>query len=141
MSGTNLATAYVQIIPTTKGIQGGIEEALGGAGGGSGPGATVGKNFTSGFIKAIKYSAIGVAVGKTFKDAITGGAQLEQSLGGVETLYKDSAETIKTMQEMHGTLLVFLPMTTWSSQLHLPPHYSTQQKGTQRGRLSRLIWQ
>lgn len=104
MSGTNLATAYVQIIPTTKGIQGGIEEALGGDGGGKGPGEAVGKNFSGSFIKTIRNSAIALAIGKTIKDSLGQGGALEQSIGGIETLFgKDAQKVIKNADRAFKT--------------------------------------
>lgn len=43
----------------------------------------------------VKRVIIAGAIGKVFKDSIMAGASLEQSLGGVETLFKDSAERVK----------------------------------------------
>jgi phage-related protein len=40
-------------------------------------------------------AAAGVTLGKTISSAITEGADLEQSLGGIETLFKSSADTVK----------------------------------------------
>lgn len=40
-------------------------------------------------------TAAGVALGKTISSAITEGADLQQSLGGIETLFKSSAGTVK----------------------------------------------
>lgn len=94
MSGTNLATAYVQIIPTTKGIKGNIENALAGADGGGGAGVEAGKAFTGNLVSTIKKSAIGIAIGKTIKDSIGQGGALEQSIGGVETLFGKDAQTV-----------------------------------------------
>lgn len=94
MSGTNLATAYVQIIPTTKGIKGNIESALAGADGGGGAGVEAGKAFTGNLISTIKKSAIGIAIGKTIKDSLGQGGALEQSIGGVESLFGKDAQKV-----------------------------------------------
>lgn len=90
---TELAKAYVQIVPSAQGITKGIKGAIGSEAARAGTGA--GKTFGSGLVKAaigaISAAGIGAALGK----AITEGAALEQSIGGVETLFKGSADTIK----------------------------------------------
>ena len=91
--GTELGKAYVQIIPSAKGISGKIKEALGDAPAqtGESAGQSLGSRLVSTFKKAIAAAGIGAAISK----AVTEGAALEQSIGGVETLFKDSADTIK----------------------------------------------
>ena len=88
--GDSLAQAYVQILPTTKGLKGNLEKELGGAGGSAGDRA--GSLFAGGFSKAAMagLAAAGVAIGKSLYE----GAALEQSLGGVETLYKNHANIV-----------------------------------------------
>lgn len=87
---SQVATAYVQIIPSAQGIGGGIAKALGGDAAASEAGASIGGKLV-GSIKGILATAgIGAALGKT----LTEGAALEQSLGGVETLFKDSASQV-----------------------------------------------
>lgn len=82
--GTTLANAYVQILPSAKGIKGNIENELGGAG------TTAGGLFSTKFSKAAKFSALGAALGKSLME----GANLEQSIGGVETLFKQNADEV-----------------------------------------------
>ena len=91
--GTELGKAYVQIIPSAKGISGKIKEALGDATAqtGESAGQSLGSRLVSTFKKVIAAAGIGAAISK----AVTEGAALEQSIGGVETLFKDSADTIK----------------------------------------------
>lgn len=91
--GTELGKAYVQIIPSAKGISGKIKEALGDAPAqaGEAAGQSLGSRLVSTFKSAIAAAGIGTAISK----AISEGAALEQSIGGVETLFKDSADTIK----------------------------------------------
>lgn len=90
---TELAKAYVQIIPSARGIQGSLTQALGGEA--SSAGASAGQSFGSQLVRTalgvISVAAIGKALGAT----ITEGAALEQSIGGIETLFKDSADTVK----------------------------------------------
>lgn len=84
-----LAEAYVQIIPSAKGIKEKIGKELGDSG--NSTGSSWGKNFTGTVKKLIAAAGIGAAV----KSALSEGAALEQSIGGVETLFKDSADTVK----------------------------------------------
>lgn len=82
---TEIAKAYVQIIPSAKGISGSLSKELGGevSGAGSSAGEIFGKNFAGTVVKAI--AALGI--GKMIKDSIMAGADLEQSIGGIETLF------------------------------------------------------
>ena len=56
--GTTLAQAYVQVIPTTKGIKGMLGKELGNEG--DSGGKTTGMKFTGAFKKAIVAAGIGV---------------------------------------------------------------------------------
>ena len=93
MAENSIAKAYVQIIPSAKGIKGELAEQF------DGEGQSV-ANSLMGKIKSTLISAgIGTAIAATFKTAISEGSKLEQSLGGVETLFKNSAGTVKAFAE------------------------------------------
>lgn len=83
-----LATGYIQILPSMGGVKTTIEKELGGAG--DSAGRKSGSLFGSAMKKYISAAAIGTALYKS----ITAGAALEQSLGGVETLYKEHADIV-----------------------------------------------
>lgn len=87
---SDVATAYVQIVPSARGISGGIEQAIGGDAAVSSAGASIGGKLTGAIIAAITTAGLGAALGKT----LTEGAALEQSIGGVETLFKGSASQV-----------------------------------------------
>lgn len=87
---SDVATAYVQIIPSARGISGGIEQAIGGDAAVSSAGASIGGKLAGAIKVAITAAGIGAALGK----ALTEGAALEQSIGGVETLFKGSASQV-----------------------------------------------
>ena len=93
VSGTELAKAYVQIIPSADGVKGKIQEALGGEAesAGKSAGASVGSNLIGTLKKALVVAGIGAAI----KESIEAGAELQQSIGGIETLFKDNADTVK----------------------------------------------
>jgi len=88
---SEIGKAYVQIIPSAQGIKGSISQALNG----SGEAESAGKSFGGNLIGAIKGVVAVAAIGKFIADSVKQGAELEQSLGGVETLFKDSADKIK----------------------------------------------
>lgn len=87
--GNTVASAYVQIVPSAEGIKGSITQALGGEA--SSAGESLGSTLVGKIKGVIAAAGIGAALGKT----LTEGADLQQSIGGVETLFKDSANTIK----------------------------------------------
>lgn len=91
-SGIELAKAYVQIIPSAEGIKGKISGVISGEAGsaGSSAGSILGKNLGSTLIKAV--GALGL--GQALKETLLKGADLQQNLGGVETLFKDHADTV-----------------------------------------------
>jgi hypothetical protein len=90
---TSVAQAYVQIIPTTTGIKGALTSALSGASNtaGSSAGKSLGKQLAGYCKKAIA----AVSLGKVLAATITQGSKLQQSIGGVETLFKGSANRVK----------------------------------------------
>lgn len=99
-----LAKAYVQVIPTTDDLGSSLKDALVGPATDAGEeaGDAAGQGVTSGIGKLVKSAAlIGavVAVGKkvadTIKESINQYADYEQLVGGVETLFKDSADVVQ----------------------------------------------
>lgn len=89
MANVELAKAYVQIIPSAKGIKGSIDEAIGGEA--DSAGSKAGKSIGS----KIKGAIMVAGIGKAIQSVVSEGAKLEQSIGGIETLFKDSADTVK----------------------------------------------
>ena len=89
-SGYNVGTAYVQVMPSASGITGSISKAIGAES--TAAGTAGGKNLVSAMKKVIAVAGISKAIFSSIK----AGADLEQSIGGIETLYKDSAD--KMMQ-------------------------------------------
>ena len=79
MAGTEIAKAYVQIIPSADGIKGRLTEELGGEAESAGNRALI-------------------------KSTLSEGSALQQSIGGIETLYKESSDTmIKYANEAYKT--------------------------------------
>jgi phage-related protein len=86
---TELAKAYVQIIPSSEGIQGRIRKEL------EPEADSAGSSFGGKMVGMIKKVIATAAIGKALSASISEGAALEQSLGGIETLFKDSADKVK----------------------------------------------
>lgn len=90
---TELAQAYVQIMPSAKGIHGSLSSLLGGEA--SAAGESAGRSMGGKLVGAALGIISAAAIGQAFAAAISEGAALEQSLGGIETLFKESADTVK----------------------------------------------
>lgn len=90
---TELGKAYVQIIPSAKGISGMIQKEMGGevASAGVSAGESLGSKMMGAVSGVIAAAGIGQAIGASINE----GAALQQSLGGIETLFKDSADKVK----------------------------------------------
>lgn len=94
--GTKLADAYVQIIPISEGITSKIKELFKDLPDeGDSAGEKTGESFATKLKKAIAAAGVGAAISKVVTSAFTEGAALEQSLGGVETLFKKHADIVK----------------------------------------------
>ena len=90
---TELGKAYVQIIPSAKGISGMIQKELGGEV--ASAGVSAGESLGSKMMGAVSGIIAAAGIGKAIGASINEGAALQQSLGGVETLFKDSADKVK----------------------------------------------
>ena len=86
---TELGKAYVQIVPSAKGIGKSINQEL------SGPSKIAGEGAGLNIAGAIKKAVVAVGLGAVLKKSLDMGGALEQSLGGVETLFKENADTVK----------------------------------------------
>ena len=86
---TELAKAYIQIVPSAQGIKGSIGEALG-----KEP-DEAGKQAGTSIASKIKSAIVAAGIGKAISSAIEEGAKLEQSIGGIETLFKNNADIVK----------------------------------------------
>nr|DAP05046.1 MAG TPA: tail tape measure protein [Caudoviricetes sp.] len=86
---TEIGKAYVQIIPSAKGITEKIKNEIE-------PGAApAGTSAGNSMMGALKKTIIAAGLGTVMKDALLEGGKLQQSLGGIETLFKDNAHVVK----------------------------------------------
>lgn len=100
-NGSEIAQAYVQIIPSTEGISNKIQQALGGEG--DKAGKSFGSSFASSAGKVLKVGGVAIAAGLSTatagitamaKNAISAYGDFEQLSGGVETLFKTSSDAV-----------------------------------------------
>ena len=92
-SGTNIATAYVHLVPSFKGVAGSIQQAFSGSGAQAGD--AIGKSLASKMKTALIAAGVGKILGDTIKASLEAGGALQQSFGGLETLYGDAADAAK----------------------------------------------
>ena len=85
----DLGKAYVQIVPSAEGISGKIKKAIGNEGGDAGE--AVGNQLISKFKSVIAAAGLGTII----KKSLDAGGALQQSFGGIETIYGDAAQSMK----------------------------------------------
>lgn len=90
---TELGKAYVQIIPSARGMKGMLSKELGA----DIPqvGKEVGESLAGKLIGVTKKLIAAAGIGKLIHSSLMEGADLQQSLGGIETLFKGSADVVK----------------------------------------------
>lgn len=85
---TAIAKAYVQVIPSTKGLKGSLTGIMGSEG------SSAGSIFGGNMVSTIRNTVAAAGLGTLIKEALSEGADKQQSLGGIETLFKDSADMV-----------------------------------------------
>lgn len=91
--GIELGKAYVQIVPSAQGIKSALTEMFDEET--DGLGEQTGQSIGQKLVGTLKNVIVAAGIGKIISDSINMGGALQQSLGGVETLFKDSANTVK----------------------------------------------
>lgn len=90
---TDLGKAYVQIIPSAEGIQGKIQDVLDPEA--KKAGESSGKNIAGALGKALVGALAAIGVKEMISSALDAGGALEQSFGGLDTIYGDAAAQAK----------------------------------------------
>lgn len=90
---TEVAQATVTIIPNMKGAQNKIRKELGADTDKSGKES--GDSYVKSLVGTVKKALGAAAIGKVIGDTLGEGAKLQQSFGGLETLYGDAAKYAK----------------------------------------------
>lgn len=107
---STIATAYVQVLPSTRGMKSALSSELGGLG--DDAGAKLGEGISTSCLSKLKNigtfiavgTAIGAAVVRGATEAVKEGAGLEQAIGGIETLFKTSSgKVLENAQKAFST--------------------------------------
>lgn len=95
--GATLGKAYIQIIPSMEGTGSKISAFLNGEGvkAGNEAGEASGKSMMQSLKSTAAKLASTLAIGATIKKAFDIGADLEQQIGGVETLFAESSAIVR----------------------------------------------
>ena len=96
-NGATLGKAYVQIIPSAEGISGKIRGLLGGEVGSAGKAA--GASFGSSLVSTLGGVLAAAGIGTMLKSALDAGGALQQSFGGLDTIYGKAADAAKHYSE------------------------------------------
>lgn len=94
--GANVGKAYVQILPTMDGFKGKITKLLNSesSSAADSAGSSAGSSWASKFISVSAKAIAAAGLGKMLKESLDIGADLEQQLGGIETLFGDAYDTV-----------------------------------------------
>ncbi|HEL2535469.1 TPA: phage tail protein [Streptococcus suis] len=90
---TDLGSAYVQIVPSAKGISGSISKLLGGEV--DSAGRSAGSSLGASLVSALSGALAAAGIGKIISSALSAGADLQQSFGGLDTIYDGAQESAK----------------------------------------------
>lgn len=93
MAGSTIGQAYVQILPSMNGMSAAINQ--GGGGMATSSGTVLGGKLGTSMVAAAGKILAAAGLGKLLTSSITEGGKLQQSLGGVETLFGSSADKVK----------------------------------------------
>ena len=99
-NGIELAKAYVQIVPSAEGIQGSISRVMGGEA--SSAGESAGTLLGTKLVGTLKKVIAAAGIGKMISDALNLGGALQQSIGGIETLFGAGGRSIEEYAKSVG---------------------------------------
>ena len=118
---TQLATAYVQIIPSAQGISGSISDVLSGESkkAGEKSGQSIASNLAGKLKTALKVAAVGKIVG----DAIANTGEFEQAMAKASTLFTGTAGQYDDLQ---GTIMRVSSETGMSAAMLAEAAYSAE---------------
>lgn len=99
-NGIKLAKAYVQIVPSADGIQGSISRIMGGEA--SSAGESAGTLLGTKLVGTLKKVIAAAGIGKMISDSLNLGGALQQSIGGIETLFGAGGRSIEEYAKSVG---------------------------------------
>lgn len=89
----DLGKAYVQIVPKAEGISDNIKSAM--SGGASEAGRSTGESIGGSLVSSLKGIIAAAGIGTAIKATIEAGGALQQSFGGLDTIYGEAGEAAK----------------------------------------------
>lgn len=94
---TEIGKAYVQIIPSARGIKGSVSKILKpeSKSAGEDSGSSLGSGLLGTFTKLAIGAKVGQALASGIKSSVMEGGKLQQSIGGIQTLFKGSADIVR----------------------------------------------
>lgn len=96
MAGTELAKAYVQIVPSAEGITGTLSKILGGEG--TSAGKLAGQNMAASIAGALTAGIAALGIGKIISESITAGSEYQTSIAKLGTIADTSAMSMDSMK-------------------------------------------
>lgn len=94
---TELAKAYVQIVPSAEGIEGSISSVMNGEA--TAAGKKSGENFASNFGSIAKKAITALGIGKIIKDGISSTSEFETAMAKTSTLFTGTASEFADLQQ------------------------------------------
>ena len=95
-----MAKAYVQIVPSAQGIKGALEDVFGKET--DGLGTKTGLSIGTQLVGTIKKVVAAAGIGKIIKDSLDIGGALQQSIGGIETLFGAGGKSMEEYAQSVG---------------------------------------
>ena len=95
-----MAKAYVQIVPSAQGIKGALEDVFGKET--DGLGTKTGQSIGAQLVGTIKKVLAAAGIGKIIKDSLDMGGALQQSIGGIETLFGAGGKSMEEYAQSVG---------------------------------------
>ncbi len=129
---TELAKAYVQIVPSAQGIQGAISDVMNGEAGSAGEKS--GKSLASSLGGALKKGIIGLGVGKVLADSIGNASEFETAMAKVSTLYSGD-----NFSGLESDILKLSGAYGMSASMLAEAAYSAESAGVEAGDLSAML--
>lgn len=92
-NGATIGTAFVHVVPSAEGIKGSLTDVLSGEA--ESAGTSAGVSISGALKRALIAAGIGTTLKRIVGDALNAGGALQQSFGGIETLYGEAADEAK----------------------------------------------
>lgn len=100
--GIEMAKAYVQIVPSAQGIRAALTDVFGEET--DGLGEKTGQSIGAQLVGTIKKVVAAAGIGKLISESLNLGGALQQSIGGIETLFGAAAAASKNTPSLWASL-------------------------------------